>query len=585
MGDWKNIALFSVISLSIGLGGGYLLFAKKSTNPSQETSPAMDHHHHEEGEIYTCSMHPQIRQNEMGICPICEMDLTLASTSQNSDPLVLEMTKEAMKLAAIETTVIGTSDKGTTTGILKLNGKIQADERRSSSLVSHLPGRIEQLHVSFTGEYVRTGQKLATIYSPELISAQRELIEAARLRKVNPALLDAAKSKLRNWKISEEQIRMLEMNFRIQENFILRAEASGVVSNKKVSVGDHVSEGQVLFEVTDLNRLWVILDAYEEDLSKIKMGDQVSFTTPGIPDQSFTTRINFIDPTINPATRVASVRGEISNARSQLKPEMLIMAQLAQKANKTATQLLVPRTAVMWTGKRSVAYVKEKDKEMPSFRYQELKLGDRIGENYVVLDGLEPGAEVVTYGNFVIDAAAQLNNQQSMMNDLVQKQGGPDTPELPDFLDESPAAFQAELHELFQIYIPLKDALVATDGEGTQILGKRFAEQLSQTGEALADPDQVAFWSTKKAQINAHIQRINASDDVEKQRKQFKFISDLLIQAAQVYGTGGQEYYLQHCPMAFNDTGADWISEADTILNPYFGDKMLKCGFVKMTLP
>lgn len=584
MNNWKNIVLFSAVSLSIGLGGGYLLFAKNNT--SVAVDPTDVEHDHAASEVYTCSMHPQIRQNEMGICPICEMDLTPASSNQNADPTVLEMTEEAMKLAAIETTVLGQANASNSSSMLKMNGKIQADERRSSSLVSHLPGRIEQLHVSFTGEYVKIGQKLATIYSPELISAQRELIEAARLRKVNPALLDAARSKLRNWKISEDQIRMVESNFRIQENFILRAEASGVVNTKRVAVGDHVSEGEVLFEVTDLNRLWVVLDAYEEDLSKVKLGDQVSFTTPGIPDQSFTTRINFIDPTINSSTRVASIRGEISNARGQLKPEMLIMGELERKPSSTASsQLLVPRTAVMWTGKRSVVYLKEQDKEVPTFSYQEVKLGDRIGDHYLLLEGLEPGAEVVTYGNFVIDAAAQLNNQQSMMNDLVQLQGASDGPELPDFLDQTPAAFQEALHELFQIYIPLKDALVATDGATSQVLGKRFLEQLLETGEELSEPDQLEFWTTQRAQIAVHVQKLTALADIEKQRKQFQFISGLLIQSAQVFGTGGQEYYLQHCPMAFDDRGADWISEADTILNPYFGDKMLKCGVVKMALP
>ncbi|MFK7980336.1 MAG: efflux RND transporter periplasmic adaptor subunit, partial [Saprospiraceae bacterium] len=239
-------SLIAVIALAIGLAAGYLLFGKGKMPMNHDTH---EHSTNQEStadtqsaEEWICSMHPQIRQPEFGICPICEMDLIPAGGNESDDPLVLQMTENAVKLANIQTSIIGQT-AGESGKTIRLSGKVQADERMASSQVAHVPGRIEKLYVTFTGEEVKKGQKLADIYSPDLITAQRELLEAVKMKSVNAGLLEAARNKLRFWKIGEATIKNIEETGVIQEVFSIYAQESGIVTKRRVAVGDHLMEG------------------------------------------------------------------------------------------------------------------------------------------------------------------------------------------------------------------------------------------------------------------------------------------------------------------------------------------------------
>lgn len=580
----KKIIGIILLAVLAGLGLGYLLFGKKNA----DNSNISQHNHNTEGEalptsnaeeIWTCSMHPQIRQPEPGDCAICGMDLILLEENTSDDPLVLQMTESAAKLANIQTTTVGNST--TKTGAtLRLSGKVQADERRASSQVAHVAGRIEKLYVTFTGEQVSKGQKLAEIYAPDLISAQQELLEALKLQDLNPDLMEAARNKLRYLKINDSTIKNIEEKGAIQETFTLYADASGVVNDRKVSVGDYVKKGEPLFDLMNLYKVWVLFDAYEEALSLIKKGDKIEFTTPSIPNQTFTTSITFIDPIINAKTRVASLRAEVKNAKGLLKPEMLVYGMLQQKG-KSSEALTVPKSAVLWTGKRSVVYVKVPDMEIPSYQFREVELGDATGNGYAVMSGLEAGEEVVTNGNFTIDAAAQLNNQASMMNREVtikKEEMG-----VPNFQKETPADFKKQLNEVANAYIELKDALVATDAKQAVPTAEKLLEKIEKTDMKLLKGDAHIYWMEQFAALQAHSKKITELEDVEAQREQFGFISAALIQSIEAFGTEGNALYVQHCPMAFNNEGADWLAVEEAIQNPYFGDKMMRCGLVKKT--
>jgi len=579
--QYRNPILIFALFLAIflGTGIGYLIFS-----PSQNADNGKDTvHAHETGlnQSWTCSMHPQIRQREPGDCPICGMDLIPMEKATSSDPLVLEMTPEAVKLAQIETTVIG---EGINTDeiILKLSGKIQEDERLIASQVAHIPGRIEQLYVSFRGEEVQKGQKIARIYSPELITAQQELIQALKLKDSRPGLYQAARQKLTYWKLTETQISQMAKQGKIQENFDVYADASGVVATRKISVGDYVQQGEVLFDLVDLNKVWVLFDAYEEDLIHINLGDEIRFTTPSIPDKSFTTRVAFIDPVIDPETRVAAVRGEIANPGRSLKPEMLVQGELIAPASK-AYRLMAPASAVLWTGKRSVVYVKEPDVSVPSFRYQEVVLGERVGDSYYIQEGLQAGDEVVTYGSFTIDAAAQLNNQRSMMNPWVSLREEP----VNDMIKPLEVAqeFRSQLYSLTETYIKLKDALVATDAHAASEEARDFQEQLNQLRESELERQTQSYWANQKAVLDKYANTIVTSGEIDAQRESFQMLSDHLIQTVQSMGVSGGDLYIQHCPMADDYKGADWISMEAEIRNPYFGDEMLTCGSVTGEIP
>lgn len=565
-----KIGAFVLVALVAGLALGYVLFGGKSDLQTSQISNG--------NQTYTCSMHPQIRQNEPGICPICEMDLTPLDENSSSDPLVLEMTEAAVKLSNIQTTILGQT--GRPSKELRLSGKIQADERTAASQVSHLSGRIEKLYVAFTGERVGQGQKVAEIYSPELIAAQQELVEALKYQDVNASLVEATRKKLHYWKIPQSLINQVEQSGKIQETFTLSAETSGVVSKLRVSVGDYVRQGEALFDVLNLNRLWVLFDAYEEDLANISVGDVVQFTTLAVPNRTFTTRITFIDPTINPQTRTASLRGEIVNSGNKLKPEMFVTGTLQAKIDASA-KLTVPKSAVMWTGTRSVVYVKIPNTDVPSFQFREIEIGESVGQNYLVKSGLEAGEKVVTNGAFTIDAAAQLNNQASMMNQDVAIKGAVPTNDIPNYQANTPTAFKKQLNDLANEYLNLKDALVETDNKKAAKAATNFLTQMEKIDMTLVEGDAHNYWMQQLKALKTHGQKITTLKNVEAQRQQFQYVSDALINSIQAFGTDGKALYKQHCPMAFDDKGGDWISDKKEIMNPYFGDVMLKCGILK----
>jgi len=396
---------FALVALG-SLFLGWMLFH----NPK----PAKEPHQHAEAkkEIWTCSMDPQVKLDKPGKCPICGMDLIPLVTSGGStmDSTALYLTPEAVQLANISTSIVS---HATPVKELRLFGKVQADERLLESQTAHIPGRIEKLYISFTGETVRKGQLLALINSPNLISAQEELLETAKSSADQPEIFEAAKDKLRQWKLTDAQIDQIVRSGKVKNNFEVLAGSSGIVTSKRVNTGDYVNAGSVLFEVANLSNVWVLFDAYESDLPFLKVGNSISFSLQALPGSKFTTNIKFIDPVMDPTSRVAKVRVEVNNASGKLKPEMFATGVVKANLNQYKDKLVIPSTAVLWTGKRSVVYVKQND---GSFKMREIELGPMLGNSYVVLDGLTDGEEIITEGTFSVDAASQLEGKPSMMD-------------------------------------------------------------------------------------------------------------------------------------------------------------------------
>ncbi|MBA7543979.1 hypothetical protein ES705_36324 [subsurface metagenome] len=185
---------------------------------------------------------------------------------------------------------------------------------------------------------------------------------------------------------------------------------------RHVALGDYVKEGNALFQVIDLTRVWVMFEAYESDLPWLRNGDDVEFTVQSFPGKSFKGRITYIDPFLNPKTRIANVRIEVNNAKLELKPEMFANGIIKPKVSANQKDLLIPKTAVLWTGKRAIVYVKIPEREHAAFLYREITLGPEAGEFYIVKDGVSEGEEIAVNGVFKIDAAAQLKGKPSMMN-------------------------------------------------------------------------------------------------------------------------------------------------------------------------
>jgi Cu(I)/Ag(I) efflux system membrane fusion protein len=410
----KNIFSNKYVRFSLILVGGILLGwiffhsapAKVETHDhAAETAKAT---------IWTCAMHPQIRMPGPGKCPICAMDLIpLIQGGATNDPDAIQMTKEAAQLANVLTSIVS---KQNPVKELRLYGKVQADERLLQSQVSYLPGRIEKLNINFTGEVVRKGQTLAVIYSPDLITAQQELLETAATKESQPALYEASKDKLRQWKLTDNQIASIETLGKVKTDFEVFANTTGIVSARRVNTGDYVSPGSVLFDVADLSHVWIMFDAYESDLPYLSQGQSVTFTIQALPGVDYSGNITFIDPALDPIARVARVRIEVGNQGGKLKPEMFATGIVKANLNEYRDKLVIPRTAVLWTGKRSVVYVKQSGSDEPVFKIREIELGPMLGSSYVVMNGLTVGEEVVSQGAFSVDASAQLEGKPSMMN-------------------------------------------------------------------------------------------------------------------------------------------------------------------------
>jgi membrane fusion protein, copper/silver efflux system len=409
--EFPNKYMKYSLLLIMGIFVGWIFF-------HQSGKSTVVHDHNTEvtaSTIWTCSMHPQIRMEEPGKCPICGMNLIpLAQTGSNSiDPDAIRLTQEAVMLAKVQTTIAA---KKIPLSEIRLYGKIQSDERLIQSQTAHITGRIEKLAVNFTGETVKKGEALAVIYSPELITAQQELLETAKTKLSQPELYEAAKEKLSQLKLSEKQISALENSGTPVRNFEILSNTSGIVVSRKVNTGDYISAGTVLFEVADLSRVWVVFDAYESDLQSLTVGDKVSFTLQAMPGTYYAGKIVFIDPVIDPVMRVAKVRVETGNPSGNLKPEMFATGIVQSGPGLSQSSLIIPRTAVLWTGKRSIVYVKQPGTTDQVFKMREIELGPMVGEGYIVNGGLSEGEEIVTNGTFNVDAAAQLEGKPSMMN-------------------------------------------------------------------------------------------------------------------------------------------------------------------------
>ncbi len=368
-------------------------------------------------EVWTCSMHPQIRQSEPGKCPICGMELIPADDGgkqqETTDPNEIPMSESAMKLADVQTVIVkrGIPDKS-----VFLLGKVKADERNIAELTARFGGRIEKLYVSYRGQQVEKGEKLASIYSPDLITAQRELLEAAKYKDENPDFYRSARTKLKLWGLTDEQINDIEQNGEPKINFDILSPISGTVTRRDVALGDYIKEGDPLFEVIDLRKVWIMFDAYESDLPWVSKGDKINFTLQSLPGKTYSGTVSYIDPFIDPSTRVAQVRIEMNNPGLKFKPEMFANGILESKKAERSDALLIPKSSILWTGKRAVVYVKVPNRENPTFLYREIVLGPEAGNFYVVAGGLMEGEEIASNGVFKIDASAQLAGKPSMMN-------------------------------------------------------------------------------------------------------------------------------------------------------------------------
>lgn len=560
--------------------------------------------------LWTCSMHPQIRMDKPGNCPICGMELIpLEDSSDDSSENIASneiiMTEEAIQLANIQTTVVS---KSSANKEIRLLGRVKPDERKLYSQVTHIPGRIERLYVNFTGEKVFRGQKMVRIYSPDLITAQKELFEAINSRDIYPQLYTASRNKLKLWKLTDKQIDAIEKSGIVQEQVDIYSDYSGYVMKRNVELGDHVMAGTNLYDIANLSTVWVMFEAYEADIPWIHINDMVEFTIQAIPGKAYKGKITYVDPFVSSNTRVAKVRVELKNPSNKLLPEMYASGIIKANLSNVKDAIIIPKSAVLWTGKRAVVYVKVPHEKTISFVYREIILGQDLGDFYIVKNGLKEGEVVATNGVFRIDASAQLIGQKSMMNPEGGKvstgghagmdMGGDDQGDMEKsenedmsnmvMIDKSKidAKFKSQLGKVVSEYIKLKDAFTNDNSILAQKEAKNVKTALENVDMLLLLGDSHNVWMKALKPLKEATAKIENSKEIGTQRDAFLILGKELSDAINTLGVkteNGKALYLEFCPMADNNNGGYWLSYDKEIKNPFLGKEMPTCGEVKAT--
>ncbi len=539
-----------------------------------------------EATLWTCSMHPQIKLPEPGACPICGMDLIpLKSDGADQEKNVVKLSKSAVQLAKIRTTPVYRAE---TSDTLRLLGRLEYDETAVRTITPWIGGRIDRLYVSTIGAKVKSGQPLAELYSPEVYAAQQDLIVGKKQldamadalpisRSAAAAALESARRRLRLLGIPEHEVDAMAKEKSPRERVVIRSTASGTVLEQMVNQGAYVTAGTPMFRVAALNRIWVQLDAYESDLARIKLGDAVEIQVTSYPGELFEGKVTFIDPIVDPNARTARVRIEVVNAKGRLRPGMFAVAvlQAPEDESRAEPPLVVPDTAVLFTGERSVVFVETRSEEGLSYEAREVQLGTRIGNVYPVVSGIKENERVVLQGAFTLDAELQIRGGQSMMT-LPDDAARADTRPF----DVAPKVIQ-RLSPLVMAYLDLsaalsKDDLVATKSAYAAIIAEAKKIQIQ------TPTDAAKRWTELREQLFKNAEVARDAPDLAQARQSFEAVSGAMTELLRRFGNPTkQAVKLAHCPMASGGEGAVWLQLADDVQNPYFGSEMYACGEIK----
>lgn len=413
----------TVIGFSILVGS----CEQKEINASSTETSAMhdttDHNHETLESYYTCSMHPKIKSDKPGKCPICYMNLTKVEvdtseakekpdameshTVEDIQGIIGKIKLRKSQLKHFNPEYFPVSPMKMVHHI-RLLGSITQSEQKESNIPARISGRVEKVFIKSTGSLIKKGDPVLKYYSPKLITAGEEYILARKAvqKSSSPefqALLKTSEERLRLWGVNERQYKSWYKKDEVPREITIYASTSGVVRKMNATRGKYFKEGQNFFELSDLSTVWVEMDVYEHDSSLVKIGQEVSLRLTAIPGQTVSGLIDFINPVLNPKSRTLKIRTSIRNEQGKLMPGMVADATLI--VDYPGHPLVVPRSAVIDTGIRKVVWTKQDDKR---FQAQVITTGLESQGYVEVLSGLHEGQMVVTEGNFLLDAQAQL---------------------------------------------------------------------------------------------------------------------------------------------------------------------------------
>jgi Cu(I)/Ag(I) efflux system membrane fusion protein len=551
----------------------------------------------------------------------------------------LTLTPEAVALAEIETAPVR---REFVQSEIRLVGKIAFDETRLTSITARVPGRLDRLYVDYTGILVTKGDHMVYLYSPELLVAQEELIQA--VRSGDQASIDAVRGKLRLWNLTDEQIADMEKLKTPSDHITIYAPVSGVVIKKNALEGTYVDTGTEIYTIADLSQVWVMLDAYESDLVWIRYGQKIEFQAEAYPGTIYTGRISFISPTLDDMTRTVKVRVDVPNQDGKLKPEMFVHAIVRAKVagegqvidpdlvgkwicpmhpqiikdepgkcplcgmtlvtaeslgylpvKTVEPPLVIPATAPLITGRRAVVYVA--DPASPgTFHGREILLGPRSGDFYIVRNGLSEGERVVTRGNFKIDSALQIEAKPSAMSPEgapgagMAGMEGMEMGPVPGMeggaaMEMAPHEFVMMLDPVYAAYFKVHAALARDDLDAAKGGWRDLSAAIAQVKTDALPESLAPLWNDLRMRLSDSSVDGSEAKTLGDAREILKTFSEEILQLDRSFSHADDKpHYLMRSKEAFGGAGASWLQETDAPLNPYLSGDMRTSGEMRETL-
>jgi len=574
----------------VAAAGGYWL-ARQQAGPTP--APSEQHLHAASGtetdaQVYQCPMHPWIKSDRPGDrCTICGMELVAAGRGQAAatevDPNLVTLTPAQAAVTGVQTAEV---KRGSVTRTLRVSGVIDDDDTRHRILSARVPGRIEQLQVNYVGAPVEAGAPLATIYSPEMLTAQRQYLERIKAGAIATSQSDraAARERLLELGLTDEEIGILDKTLKPTAMVSVRAPMSGTVVSRNVYEGQYVETNDRLFEIGDFSQMWFVFDAYEPDLAWLKPGQTVEISVPSLPGQVLTAPITFIDPNLSEMSRSARVRVTLDNPDRRLLHRQTGQALVLGTGPET---LMVPRSAVLQHSGRPVVYVDQgaatarpmegpgsrkagagSDQAAPGYRAQEIQLG-RVGDTHAeVVSGLSEGHRVVTQAALILDSQAQLAHAAVGASGHDHSHG--------------PARVAAGAQPHDEAAYGLLKALVFAAADAAAALAADDLAGYQQALPALREA-QAAYLAgyapTSRGTLGKISGKLVDGPDLDTARRAFEPVSTAVADLARgehVHHREGISIF--QCPMTPVLGTGRWLSRSDQLRNPFFGSAMLECG-------
>jgi membrane fusion protein, copper/silver efflux system len=533
-----------------------------------------------EATIWTCSMHPQIRQPGPGNCPICGMALIPIQTNDDDfgggDQARLAVSERAAALMGIQVWPVSRLDVG---GEVRLSGTIGYDETQVHDVFVRTEGQVERLYVNFENAAVSRGQRLADVYSPALVAASQELLQARRAAAVGGMadLVEAAASQLLALGVTRGQVDRVIQTGQPLRTVSVHSPADGVVSDLAARQGEWLMAGARLMRVAGLSRVWAQFEAYERDLARLRVGTPMQFTVEAFPGQTFSGAVSFIDPVVDAGRRTARVRVQVANPGGRLKPGMLVRG-LGGGAPSADAALVIPASAPLVTGRRAVVYVQMPGLEQPTFEARDVTLGERKGAYWQVTSGLTEGELVVVNGAFKIDSELQIRGRPSMMTPTASLTAPAPAPAPSATLSSSGGK---QLEQVVAAYLSVTLALSRDDAAAAQQAARGLETALKTAQLSELTGAAAGRWSRDRAELSKRTAAIAAVSDIAVQRRELLPLSERLESTIRAFPSDQVgPLFRAMCPMVEGREGS-WLTRVEKVENPYWGAAMFDCGEIQ----